>query len=83
MLETGPRCVPQNQLEIYKPFLRSTKIPQYSQTTLHRGIWRLTKGKKLEIALKILKQEDEVNYTKEFLELAGKWSQLRSGTLVR
>ncbi|XP_076165135.1 tyrosine-protein kinase hopscotch isoform X1 [Ptiloglossa arizonensis] len=83
VLETGPRCVPQNQLEIYKPFLRTTEIRHYSPTTLHRGIWRLTKGKKLEVALKILKQEEEGNYTKEFLELAGKWSQLRSGTLVR
>lgn len=82
-METGPRCVPQNQLEIYKPFLRTTEIRHYSPTTLHRGIWRLTKGKKLEVALKILKQEEEGNYTKEFLELAGKWSQLRSGTLVR
>ncbi|OAD58872.1 Tyrosine-protein kinase hopscotch [Eufriesea mexicana] len=80
VLETGPRCVPQNQLEIYKPFLRSTRSQQYSPTTLHRAIWRLTKGKKLEVALKILKQEQETNYTKEFLELAGKWSQLRSVT---
>ncbi|CAK9814454.1 Tyrosine-protein kinase hopscotch [Anthophora quadrimaculata] len=83
VLETGPRCVPQNQLEVYKPFLRTVRTQQYSPTTLHRGIWRLTKGKKLEVALKILKQEEEANYTKEFLELAGKWSQLRSGTLVR
>ncbi|XP_076665720.1 tyrosine-protein kinase hopscotch isoform X1 [Andrena cerasifolii] len=83
VLEAGPRCVPQNQLEIYKPFLRSAENEHYSPTTLHRGIWRLTKGKKLEVALKILKQEEETNYTKEFLELAGKWSQLRSGTLVR
>ncbi|CAL7948800.1 unnamed protein product [Xylocopa violacea] len=83
VLETGPRCVPQNQLEIYKPFLKIVRSQQYSPTTLHRAIWRLTKGKKLEVALKILKQEEEGNYTKEFLELAGKWSQLRSGTLVR
>nr|XP_012148059.1 PREDICTED: tyrosine-protein kinase hopscotch isoform X3 [Megachile rotundata] len=83
VLETGPRCVPQNQLEIYKPFLRTTRSQHYSPTVLHRAIWRLTKGKKLEVALKILKQEEETNYTKEFLELAGKWSQLRSGTLVR
>ncbi|KZC14013.1 Tyrosine-protein kinase JAK2 [Dufourea novaeangliae] len=83
VLETGPRCVPRNQLEIYKPFLRATGIQHFSATALHRGIWRLTKGKKLEVALKILKQQEESNYTKEFLELAGKWSQLRSGTLVR
>lgn len=83
VLETGPHCVSQNQLEIYKPFLKTIRTQQYSPTTLHRAIWRLTKGKKLEVALKILKQEEEANYTKEFLELAGKWSQLRSGTLVR
>ncbi|XP_076296086.1 tyrosine-protein kinase hopscotch isoform X3 [Lasioglossum baleicum] len=83
VLETGPRCVPRNQLELYKPFLRGTESQHYSPTALYRGIWRLTKGKKLEVALKILKQEEETNYTKEFLGLAGKWCQLRSGTLVR
>ncbi|XP_033312196.1 tyrosine-protein kinase hopscotch isoform X1 [Bombus bifarius] len=83
VLETGPRCVPQNQLEIYKPFLRTTRIQQYSPTALYRAIWRLTKGKKLEVALKILKQEEEIHFTKEFLELAGKWSLLRSNAVVR
>lgn len=83
VLETGPRCVPRNQLEIYNPFAKSIESRLSSPTTLHRAIWRLAKGKKLEVALKILKQEEEQNCTKEFLELAGKWAQLRSGTLVR
>ncbi|XP_033329190.1 tyrosine-protein kinase hopscotch isoform X1 [Megalopta genalis] len=83
VLKTGPHCVPRNQLELYKPFLRGTETQHYSPTALYRGIWRITKGQKLEVALKILKQEEEVNYTKEFLDLAGKWCQLRSSALVR
>jgi len=46
------------------------------------GDVRVAKGKKLEVAMKILKTENYKD-TKEFLELAGKWGQLRSGALVR
>ncbi|XP_017885743.1 tyrosine-protein kinase hopscotch [Ceratina calcarata] len=83
VLETGPRCVPRNQLEIpYKSFLNSVSS-ETTPTTSRRAIWRLAKGKKLEIALKLLKQEEEPSCTKEFLALAGKWAQLRSDSLVR
>ncbi|KYM80827.1 Tyrosine-protein kinase hopscotch, partial [Atta colombica] len=50
--------------------------------SLHRAIWQVAKSKKLEVMMKILKTEEN-NYTKEFLELVGKWSQLRSVTLVK
>lgn len=51
-------------------------------TTVYRAMWRLTKGKRLETAIKLLR-EDEGQSTKEFLKLAQKWGQLRSSALVR
>lgn len=84
LLESGPRCVPRDQLQIYKVFSKSSESlnVQPPATRLHRAMWRVTKGKKLEVAIKILKEEEWCS-TKEFLELAGKWGQLRSGALVR
>ncbi|XP_014602066.1 PREDICTED: tyrosine-protein kinase hopscotch isoform X2 [Polistes canadensis] len=89
LLEHGPRCVPRNQLQIYRTlhpksndFLNISFLNKPSPTILHLAMWHVTKGKKLEVALKMLKDE-ESRSTKEFLELAGKWSQLRSGALVR
>jgi len=49
-----------------------------SPTMMHRAMWRVVKGKKLEVAMKVLKS-DESKYTKEFLELTDKWRQLRFG----
>ncbi|XP_012288894.1 tyrosine-protein kinase hopscotch [Orussus abietinus] len=86
LLEGGPRCIPPHQLQVYKaqPFPKSddrpdTRIPP---TTIYRAMWRVAKGKKLEAAIKVLKEE-EWRFTREFLELAGKWGQLRSGALIR
>lgn len=84
LVQGGPRCVPWNELQIYKAITKSDEDLTCTtiMTSLHRAIWRVAKGKKLEVMMKILKTEEN-NYTKEFLELVGKWSQLRSGALVR
>ncbi|KAG5323108.1 JAK kinase, partial [Acromyrmex heyeri] len=84
LLQGGPRCVPWNELQVYKAIAKSDEDLTCSttMTSLHRAIWRVAKGKKLEVMMKILKTEEN-NYTKEFLELVGKWSQLRSVALVR
>lgn len=87
LLEGGPRCIPPEQLQIYKaqPFPKSSDSGEsrtLTATTLYRAMWRIVKGKKLEAAIKLL-QEEERKFTKEFLELASKWGQLRSGALVR
>lgn len=87
LLEGGPRCIPPRQLQIYKcqPFPKSASNrpeDRKTTTTIYRAMWRVAKGKKLEAAIKILKEEEN-KHTREFLELAGKWGQLRSGALVR
>ncbi|KAF7995940.1 hypothetical protein HCN44_007047 [Aphidius gifuensis] len=86
LLDNGPSCISPLQLQIYKaqPFIKIDNFgnPCESMTSLYRTMWRIKKGKKLEAAIKVLK--DEYNqYTREFLELAGKWAHLRSGALVR
>ena len=70
------------ELQVYKAISKSDEDLICSMTNLHRAILRVAKGKKLEIMMKILKTEEN-NYTKEFLELVDKWSQLRSVALVR
>ncbi|XP_025075484.1 tyrosine-protein kinase hopscotch [Pogonomyrmex barbatus] len=84
LLKNGPRCVPWNELQVYKAIAKSDDdlTCTATMTSMHRAIWRITKGKKLEVMMKILKTEEN-NYTKEFLDLIGKWSQLRSPALVR
>ncbi|XP_070150583.1 tyrosine-protein kinase hopscotch [Polyergus mexicanus] len=82
LLKGGPRCVSQNQLQIYKAFCKNNKdlTPTMSATSVHRAIWQIAKGKKLEVVMKILRNN---SYTKEFLELADKWGKLRSEALIR
>ncbi|KMQ94378.1 tyrosine-protein kinase hopscotch [Lasius niger] len=78
LLESGPRCVSQNQLcKSGKDLSRTT-----SAMSVQRAIWRIAKGKKLEIVMKTLKPNC-TSYTKDFLELADKWGKLRSGALIR
>ncbi|XP_050296167.1 tyrosine-protein kinase hopscotch-like isoform X2 [Anthonomus grandis grandis] len=51
-------------------------------TFLHRGMWRVEKGKKVEVALKFY-EESQGKHSTEFLTLASQWAFLRSPDLVR
>ncbi|XP_023312772.1 uncharacterized protein LOC111692874, partial [Anoplophora glabripennis] len=53
------------------------------KTVVFRSMWKVTKGKKIEVAMKMLKQENPDNYLKEFLTLAGQWAFLQSSAIVR
>lgn len=46
-------------------------------------MWKYTKGKKLEVAMKVLKHESCDQYLKDFMELAGQWAFLQSNAIVR
>lgn len=52
-------------------------------TVVYKCMWKLTKGKKLEVAMKLLKQDAKDRCLKEFLDLAGQWAFLKSGTIVK
>ncbi|XP_020283323.1 tyrosine-protein kinase JAK2 [Pseudomyrmex gracilis] len=83
VLEGEPRCVSRNQLQVFEEIFRNEEnLTRHKVTQLHRATWRVAKGKKVDVLLKILKTEEN-SYTKEFLELADKWGQLRSSALVR
>ncbi|XP_060536177.1 uncharacterized protein LOC132708084 [Cylas formicarius] len=52
-------------------------------TVVYKGMWRLTKGKKIEVAIKMLTQDSMETYLKDYLNLLGQWSFLRSPFIVR
>lgn len=54
-----------------------------SFTMIYRSMWKLAKGKKIEVAMKILKKEFSDNHLKEFLEMAGQYAHLHSTAIVR
>ncbi|KAJ8678849.1 hypothetical protein QAD02_014636 [Eretmocerus hayati] len=93
VLKGRPCCVMPHDLQVYKaqPFLKSSETQNVSEkasscsgpvTTVYKAMWRVAKGKRLETAIKLLR-EDDSQHTKEFLKLAQKWGQLRSSALVR
>ncbi|XP_046425755.1 tyrosine-protein kinase hopscotch isoform X1 [Neodiprion fabricii] len=87
LLKDGPRCIPPQELQVYKaqPFRKHYELTSESKTpaiTSYRAMWRIAKGKKLGVAIKIL-EEEESGMTREFFQLAGKWGQLRSTAIAR
>lgn len=52
-------------------------------TMIYRSMWKVTKGKKIEVGMKILKKESCDKYLKEFLDLAGQYAFIQSSAIVR
>ncbi|KAK9719328.1 Protein tyrosine and serine/threonine kinase [Popillia japonica] len=52
-------------------------------TIVYRGMWRHTKGKKIEVAMKTLKCDYRDKYLKDFLDIAGQWAFLQSNAVVK
>ncbi|KAI4469186.1 tyrosine-protein kinase hopscotch [Holotrichia oblita] len=46
-------------------------------------MWRHTKGKKIEVAMKTLKYDYRDKYLKDFLDIAGQWAFLQSNAVVK
>ncbi|GJQ70199.1 putative Band 4.1 homologues [Trypoxylus dichotomus] len=46
-------------------------------------MWRHTKGKKIEVAMKTLKCDYRERYLKDFLDIAGQWAFLQSNAVVK
>ncbi|XP_069675687.1 tyrosine-protein kinase hopscotch [Periplaneta americana] len=80
-LETAsPQCINVRNLQVYK---NQKKEGKGGMSLVYRSVWKPTKGKKVEAAMKILKQECRDKYLKEFLELAGRWAALQSNAVVK
>ncbi|XP_014232207.1 tyrosine-protein kinase hopscotch [Trichogramma pretiosum] len=92
LLDKRPAVISPQELQVYKsqPFAKSKEsLERYKHspgigpfTILYKTMWRITKGKRIETVMKLLKDE-ESQFTPEFLKLAQKWGQLRSSALVR
>lgn len=75
-----PLCINSKDLQVYKG--QKQEGPE-GITIVYRSMWRLTKGKKMEVAMKVLKHDCYEKYLKDFMELAGHWAFLQSNSIVR
>ncbi|XP_018575344.1 tyrosine-protein kinase hopscotch [Anoplophora glabripennis] len=80
LMPSSPTCINCKNLQVYKG---QRKEGFGGKTVVFRSMWKVTKGKKIEVAMKMLKQENPDNYLKEFLTLAGQWAFLQSSAIVR
>jgi Janus kinase 2 len=80
VMPTTPLCISCKDLQVFKG---QKKEGSRGFTMTYRTMWKVTKGKKIEVAMKILKQESCDKYLKEFLELAGQYAYLQSSAIVR
>ncbi|KAF7271454.1 hypothetical protein GWI33_015675 [Rhynchophorus ferrugineus] len=80
LIPTGPVCINYKDLQVYKG---QAKEGSKGITLVYRGMWKIARGKKMEVALKALKQQSPEQYLKEFLNLAGQWAFLKSTAVVR
>ncbi|XP_023023371.1 tyrosine-protein kinase hopscotch isoform X3 [Leptinotarsa decemlineata] len=80
LIPTSPVCIDCRNLQVYKGQKREGSR---GITTVFRSMWKVTKGKKIEVAMKMLKQEYSDRYLKDFLTLAGQWAFLESSAIVR
>ncbi|XP_018333328.1 tyrosine-protein kinase hopscotch [Agrilus planipennis] len=80
LIPSSPLCINNRDIQVYKGH---KKLGSEERTMVYRSMWKLTKGKKIEVAMKILKHEYYEEYLKEFLELAGQWAFLQSYAIVK
>ncbi|CAG9828556.1 unnamed protein product [Diabrotica balteata] len=79
-MPTLPVCINCKSLQVFK----GQEKEGFSGITLvHRSMWKITKGKKIEVAMKLLKNNYSDRYVKQFLSLAGQWAFLQSSSIVR
>ncbi|XP_044747142.1 tyrosine-protein kinase hopscotch [Coccinella septempunctata] len=75
-----PICIDCNDLQVYK---LQRKHGSQGITLVHRCMWKIEKSKKVEVAMKLLKQDCSEKYLKNFLDLAGSWTFLQSKSIVK
>lgn len=80
LLTTSPLCINTKDLQVYKGHKKESVN---GLIVVYRSMWKLTKGKKLEVAIKVLKHDNCDQYLKEFMELAHQWAFLSSNAIVR
>ncbi|XP_045460768.1 tyrosine-protein kinase hopscotch isoform X2 [Harmonia axyridis] len=75
-----PICIDCNDLQVYK---LQKKHGSQGITLVHRCMWKITKTKKIEVAMKLLKEDCSEKYLKSFLNLTGSWAFLQSKSIVK
>ncbi|XP_030744957.1 tyrosine-protein kinase JAK2 isoform X2 [Sitophilus oryzae] len=80
LIPQGPVCINYKDLQVYKG---QGKEGHRGITLIYRGMWKIARGKKMEVALKLLKQQSLEKYLKDYLNLIGQWAFLKSSAVVR
>ncbi|XP_031329480.1 tyrosine-protein kinase hopscotch [Photinus pyralis] len=80
LIPAQPLCIHSRDLQVYKGQKKEGKD---GITVVYRCMWRLAKGKKIEVAMKVLKHDLYEKYLKDFMELTGHWAYLESSAIVR
>jgi len=80
LLTAPPQCINVRSLQVYRD---QKKEGHGGISLVYRSLWKPSKGKKVEAAMKILKPACTNKYLKEFLELAGRWATLQSNAIVK
>ncbi|XP_051167397.1 tyrosine-protein kinase hopscotch [Leptopilina boulardi] len=89
LLNRRPAVILHSELQVYKaqPLPENKEISDndavsgfFSPTAVYKALWRIEKGKKVEVAIKLLRQEE---LFKEFIRLTTQWSQLKCKEFVR
>lgn len=75
-----PQVIHFNRLQKYSGKLYDGR---FGCTQVHKFVWRISEQVKMDVALKFLKPAYREKYLKEFLDVAGKWADVRSGAIVR
>ncbi|KAG8222937.1 hypothetical protein J437_LFUL000232 [Ladona fulva] len=75
-----PLCIDTKTLQVFKG---QKMLKTGSMCNVYRSLWRASKGRKVEVALKTLKQEHMDAHLREFLELANRWAFLQSTCIVK
>ncbi|XP_077293855.1 tyrosine-protein kinase hopscotch [Arctopsyche grandis] len=76
----GPRCIDTKDLLVYE----GTKVESSENLScFYRGRWHVAEGKKMDVAMKMLKRDASDALLKDFINHAGEWAFLKSPVLVR
>ncbi|GLH06136.1 Tyrosine-protein kinase Abl [Gryllus bimaculatus] len=75
-----PVCIDIRNLQVYK---NHKKESRGGKSVVYRTLWRMGPGKKLEVAMKILKPEYREKHLKDFMDLCGRWAFLQTSAIVR
>ncbi|XP_067002399.1 tyrosine-protein kinase hopscotch [Anabrus simplex] len=75
-----PQCIDVKNLQVYKS---QKKESRNGISMVYRSVLKLSRSKRMEVAMKILKPEHREKHLKDYMELCGRWAFLQSSAIVK